>query len=144
MTKRYDQQLARIKQVFDAEEVPRVTDSTLHIYFDYLKEDLRCPCILTEIESMGYFKWEERFLFGYGSKQEYEQLRRQKGSSREKYELKTFDPVVEDEWDILVKGQRIPHRKRFTIPLSGLQAVDETSPNYRLPNDYTVWSVNWH
>jgi hypothetical protein len=144
MAQSLDLQFDRIKRVFRTNEIPRVTDETLHIYFEHLKENLECPCVLTGIESMGYFSWEERFSFGYGSEKEHERLRREKGSFRDQYKLKTFDAVVDGEWDILVKVERIPHRKRFTIPLSELEVVDKTSRNYQLLHDYTVWFVNWH
>ena len=136
-------QMERISQVFGTDEIPRMEGKTLHIYFEYLKERLDCPCLLTGIESIRFFGWEERFEFGYGSQAEYERLRRQEGSYKDKYELKEFDATVDEEWDILVKVQRIPYRKRFEIPLSQLQAVDKSSGNYQLLNDYTVWYVNW-
>jgi len=59
-----DPQFERIKAVFNTQEILRVTGETLHRYFEYLKENLTCPCILTGIESMGYFSWEERYSFG--------------------------------------------------------------------------------
>lgn len=139
-----DEQLERIKAIFNAAEVPSVTNSTLRQYFEYLKANLASPCMLTGIESLGYFSWEERFSFGYGRKSEYERLRREKGSYHEQYELRTLeDATVDEDWDILVKVERIPHRKRFTIPLSELQAVDKNSNNYQLLEDYSVWYVNW-
>ena len=143
MTEGENPQFERIKQVFGTDEIPRVAGKTLHIYFEYLKERLDCPCMLTGIESIRFFGWEERFEFGYGSKAEYDRLRRQEGSYKDKYELKEFDATVDEEWDILVKVQRIPYRKRFEIPLSQLQAVDKSSRNYQLLKDYTVWYVNW-
>ena len=139
-----DEQFERIKAAFNTAEIPTVTSPTLHRYFEYLKANLTCPCILTGIESMGYFSWEERFEFGYGSKGEYQRLKRERGSYRDQYELHTLeDATVDQDWDILVKVERIPHRKRFTIPLSELQAIDEESDTYQLLNDYTVWYVNW-
>jgi len=91
---------------------------------------------------MGFFRWEERFSFGYGSQDEYEQLKKKKGSFRDTYELTEFDAIA-DDWDILVNVYRIPRRKKFTIPLSELQVGDRASKNYQLLNDYTVWRVNW-
>ena len=138
-------QFERIKAVFNTREIPDVTGETLHTYFEYLKENLICPCMLTGIESMGYFVWEERYSFGYGSKEEYERQRQKNGSFTDKYELGTLDDAtVDKEWDILVNVQRIPYRKRFTIPLSELQAIDKASRNYQLLHDYSVWFVNWH
>ena len=139
-----DEQFERIEAVFNTSEIPAVAGPTLHQYFEYLKANLTCPCMLTGIESIGYFGWEERFEFGYGSKGEYQRLRRERGSYHDQYELRTLeDATVDEDWDILVKVERIPHRKRFTIPLSELEAVDEDSDNYQLLNDYTVWYVNW-
>jgi hypothetical protein len=42
-----------------------------------------------------------------------------------------------------VEARRTSDGEWFTIPLSELEAVDETSENYILLNDYTVWIVNW-
>ncbi len=74
-----DPQFERIKAAFNAQEIPRVTGETLRTYFEYLKENLTCPCTLTGIESIKYFGWEARYSFGYGSKKERERLRREKG-----------------------------------------------------------------
>ncbi len=79
-------QMERISQVFGTDEIPRVEGKTLHIYFEYLKERLACPCMLTGIESIRFFGWEERFEFGYGSQTEYKRLRREEGSYKDKYD----------------------------------------------------------
>lgn len=142
MTKSRNAQFDRIKEVFGTDEIPSVTASTIKIYFKYLKKNLDCPCLLTGIESIGFFGWEERFEFGYGSQDDYEQMRKEEGSHHDFYKLKEFDAVA-DEWDIQVNVQRVPHHKKFTIPLSELEATDTASPNYQLLNDYTVWRVNW-
>lgn len=141
---RFDEQLARIQQIFGADEVPKVTETSVCFYGEYLKINLACPCLLTGIESLGYFKWEERFAFGYGTKAEYARLRSQNGSYKDTYELLTFNARFDEDWDeLVVTVQRIPHRKQFTIPLSELQAVDKASRNYQLLHDYSVWFVNW-
>lgn len=139
-----DEQFERIKVIFNASKIPAVIGPTLRQYFEHIKANLTCPCRLTGIESMGYFSWEGRFGFGYGSKSEYQRLRRERGSYKEQYELRTLeDATVDESWNILVKVERIPHRKRFTIPLSELEAVDKDSDSYQLLHDYTVWYVNW-
>ena len=93
---------------------------------------------------MGYFSWEERFDLGFGSKKEYKILRSERGSYKDNYELKNFDDaLIENKYDILVKVQRIPQMKKFSIPLSELQAVIKSSHNYQLLNDFTVWIVNY-
>ena len=59
------QQEKRIAAIFGKEEVPKVTDETLAIYFEYLKQHLEFPCDLTGIEGRGYFAWEERYSPDY-------------------------------------------------------------------------------
>jgi hypothetical protein len=44
------QQEERIAVIFGNQEIPKVTDETLAIYFDYLKQHLEFPCRLTGIE----------------------------------------------------------------------------------------------
>lgn len=139
-----DEQFERIKSVFGLSEIPDVTDKTIDKYLSFLKENLVCPCTLTGIESMGYFGWEERFEFGYGTEHEYNRLRKERGSYHDEYQLKTIsNAVVEEDWDIIVQVHRLADKKQHKIPLSELQAVDEDSDNYWLLNDYTVWYVNW-
>lgn len=142
----YDEQSERIQSVFNLEEIPEVSEKYLEHYLKWLKGKLTLPCLLTGIESMGYFSWEERYDFGYGNKKEYERLKKQRGSYKDSYELKTLDNAKiggDWDWDILASVVRVSDQKQFTIPLSELQAVDESSENYQLLNDYTVWYVNW-
>jgi hypothetical protein len=142
MAKPVNIQFERIKKAFSTDEIPSVSASTIKTYFKYLENNLTCPCLLTGIESIGFFRWEERFSFGYGSQDEYEQLKKKQGSFHDIYELTEFEAVA-DNWDIWVNVYRIPRRKRFTIPLSELQAADKASQDYQLLNDYTVWRINW-
>jgi hypothetical protein len=138
-----DPQSTRILQILGAQEMPRVNAITLSTYLNYLKAHLQLPCLVRGIESIGYFGWEERFQFGYGSKVEYEKLRREYGSLKDEFDLKALEGEIEPGWDMLVKVRRTGDGKRFTIPLSELKAVDENSDNAVLLNDYTVWIVNW-
>ena len=57
------QQEKRIAAIFGKPEIPKVTEETLAIYFDHLKQHLELPCRLTGIEDMGCFAWEERYRF---------------------------------------------------------------------------------
>lgn len=140
----FDEQCSRIQSVFDLDEIPKVTKENIEYYFEWLKLKLKLPCILTGIESMGYFGWEEKYDFGYGTEKEFEETRKKRGSYQESYELKDLDKAKgEGYWDILAPVVRVSDKKRFTIPLSELQAEDESSENYQILNDYTVWYVNW-
>jgi hypothetical protein len=133
----------RILQVFKSDKIPEVSNETLEIYCKYIRKNLTLPCSLTGIESMGYFSWEERYLFGYGDKKEYENIRKREGSYKDNYELRKFISEVIDDWDILVKVIRKNDKKKFEIPLSELEVIDKKSPDYQLLNDYTIWRVNW-
>ncbi len=139
-----DPQFARILRILGTEEeIPHVNAVTLSTYLNYLKAHLQLPCLVRGIESIGYFGWEERFEFGYGSKAEYERLRQEFGSLKDEFELEAFEGKIEPGWDMLIKVRRTSDGKHFTIPLSELEAVDENSDNAVLLNDYTVWVVNW-
>jgi hypothetical protein len=49
----------RLADIFGTQTVPKVTEETLAIYLDYLKQHLEVPCQLTGIESRGCFAWSE-------------------------------------------------------------------------------------
>ncbi|WP_017712378.1 calcium-binding protein [Prochlorothrix hollandica] len=140
----YDTGTARIKSVFKLAEIPRVSEESLEHYLRWLKPKLICPCILTGIESMGYFSWEERYEFGYGNPKDYEKSKEKWGSYQEEYKLHSLgNAKVEHGRDISVPVARVSDKKQFVIPLSELEAVDKKSKNYRLLHDYSVWHVNW-
>lgn len=140
----YDEQCYRIQSIFGLEEIPEVTEENLEHYFNWLKLKLTYPCVLTGIESMGYFSWEEKYQLGYGTPEDYEETRKERGSFKESYELEKLDKAkVKGEWDIVVPVVRVSDKKRFKIPLSELQAEDESSENHQLLDDYTIWYVNW-
>ncbi len=145
----YQVQEARIMQVFsvnDEKEIPSVDETTLQIYARHLKAHIQLPCLLAGIESIGYFGWEERFQFGYGSKAEHDRRRKEFGSLDDQFLLEEFNPKLKtDGWslDIVVTVKRSDDGKRFEIPLSELEAVEEDSDNAVLLNDFTVWKVNW-
>jgi hypothetical protein len=69
----FDEQERRIARILGEGEVPEVNNKTLRTYLAYLKKNLEFPCYLTGIED---FSWEERYVFGYGSKAQYEELKK--------------------------------------------------------------------
>jgi hypothetical protein len=137
------QQEERIAAIFGKEEVPKVTDETIAIYFDYLKQHLELPCRLTGIEDMGCFAWEERYRFLPERAEEYEERRKEESSYKDTYELLNFENEHDSYAGLIVKVKRVPGRKRFVLPLVDLKASDPQSPNYQLLHDYTVWVKNW-
>lgn len=137
-----DEQEKRIAYILSDGEVNEdklwKTSKTVKKYLKYLKENLDYPCIMTGIED---FPWEERYVFGYGSKKEYEKLKKDNPSYKDIFELITFEDDAEEQ--IFVKVKRQSDNKRFVIELDCLKATDDNSKNYQTLDDYSVWYVNY-
>ncbi len=152
-----DEQDDRILKVLKvrSENEAGVNRVNLEKYFEYLKNNIEMPCILTGIESAGCFSWEEYYTFGPGKRKKYEKLKRKYPSYTDKYELVSFDGFDEDEGIFVqviticdkVKVNlhfiTISGRKKYTFPLADLEAVDENSNNSQILDDYSVWFVNY-
>ncbi|WP_295606654.1 hypothetical protein [uncultured Lamprocystis sp.] len=134
-----DDQERRIAGVLGSDEVPEVNDKTLIAYLAYLRNNLSFPCFLTGIED---FDWEERYVFGHGSKAEYERLKKSQPSYTDIFELLGFDEEIDQGYGILANAKRVKDKKSFTLPLADLKDRDEHSANYQLLDDYSVWFVN--
>jgi hypothetical protein len=135
----YDEQDRRIAGVLGSDEVPEVNDQTLIAYLAYLRNSLSFPCLLTGIED---FEWEERYVFGHGSKSEYERLKESQPSHTDIFEPLGFDEEIDQGYGILANVKREKDKKTFTLPLADLKDRDEHSANYQLVDDYSVWFVN--
>ena len=140
-----DEQIQRILSIIgiDSEEDADVTTVTLTRFFSYLKENIKMPCKLTGIEDLGCFSWEEYYTFGPGSKREYNKLKRKYPSYTDAYELISFENDTDEESGILVNVRRISDKKKFTLPLADLEAVDKKSKDGLILDDYAVWFVNY-
>lgn len=133
-----DAQDERIRLIFGG-KIPRVTEESLSLYLTYLKEHLELPCELTGIEDFG---WEEQYVLGPGDWKEYEGLKKTMPSYSDKYHLISLVDEVDDWMGILVHVKRVSDKKKFTLPLSDMEATEEGSKNYQLLDDYSVWFVN--
>ncbi len=120
-------------------DIPDVDEETLLTYREYLRKHLQLPCQLTGIEG---FSWEERFVFGYGSQAEYEQLKKKNASYTDTFDLLTIHWKPDSFYGLMVEVKRVSDKKKFLLPLADLNAVDEASPNYQLLDDYSGWFVN--
>ncbi|MCB0045522.1 MAG: hypothetical protein H6642_11320 [Caldilineaceae bacterium] len=89
------------------------------------------------------FPWEERYVFGYGSKTEYEKLKKTQPSYTDTFEFLGFDDEVDRGYGILVKVRRVADKRKFTVSLDDLEATDEQSTNCQLLDDFSVWFVNY-
>jgi hypothetical protein len=135
----YEKQDRRIVGILGTKKLD-VTRKTLSTYLKYLKNHVEIPCQLTGIED---FEWEEAYVFGFGSKREYEELRKTKPSYTDKFNLIDFINDIDDEYDgIFVNVQRLSDKKKFVLPLADLKSTDKKSKNYQLLDDYSVWFVN--
>ncbi len=122
-------------------EVREVTLETLTIYWHYLQDNLELPCLLTGIED---FSWEEYYVIGNGSQKEHERLRKTKPSYLDTYELSEWETSVQEDPSLVVYVKRTSDGKKFFLLLDELKAVDESSKNYQLLDDYAVWRANWY
>lgn len=116
-----------------------VTLEKLETYQSYLLENLDFSTVITGIED---FSWEERYVFGYGDKDEYKRLKKTRPSYRDLYKIMKFEEF--DEFvGLIVKVKRLSDRKIFELPLADLKANDKKSEAYQFLDDYSVWFVNW-
>lgn len=109
------------------EDLPDVSWEMLEKYYQYLSQKLPGDLLLTGQESLGYFAWEEKFEWGYGSKKEYNQLKKQQASYHDKFKLvalQNIDPV----YGIVAAVLRITDNKKFDIPLADLEVGCPKTP----------------
>jgi len=137
-----EQQDQRLADIFGTQTVPKVTEETLALYLDYLKQHLEVPCQLTGIESRGCFSWEESYIFGRRRPKEYAQRKKQQPSYTDTYALLGFEEAYDAYAGLAVKVKRVSDSKRFVLPLANLKAIEKLSNNDQLLDDYAVWFVN--
>jgi hypothetical protein len=136
---KFEKQEERIIAILRTKKLD-VTRKTLSTYLEHLKKRIELPCLLTGIED---FEWEECYVFGFGSKKEYEELKKTQPSYKDKYNLIKFVDDIDDYYDgIFVNVQRISDKKKFVLPLADLKSTDRKSKNFQLLDDYSVWFVN--
>jgi len=143
-----DDQFNRINKILDADDVEdeksaAVNYENLQKYLEYLKKEIVFPIIVTGIEDLGCFGWEEYYNLGPGSKEEYEKLKNKNPSFRDEYELLNFNEDFDEEEGLYVNVQRISDKKKFTLPLADLKTVEKNSKNAQLLDDHAVWYTNF-
>ena len=126
----------------DEFEPPEASLDMIERYHDFLIPKLPVGLRLTGREDMGYFGWEERFIWGAGNPDDYERLKRERGSYKDKFLFLKLDEY-DEEVGILVKVRRINDKKLFTIPLADLDTCTEKCKEHRLIDDYATWIVNF-
>ncbi len=136
--KELEAQENRIQTIIGSEDL-EVTEDTLKTYLNYLHQKIHHPCYLTGIDE---FEWEEYYIFGSGTKKEYEKLKKNRPSYTDIFKLLILKAGNIDE-GIMIEVERESDQKKFTIPLAPLEVTDENSANYELIDDYSVWFFNY-
>jgi hypothetical protein len=142
--KKKDAQDERIKVIL-GEDAHRDFDEAVGVFYEYLKSHLSLPCQVTGIED---FNWEEPYVFGARSKEEYDKLRKTRPSFQDRYTLLEILRHGFSEWmlfsdeDLVAHVRRLSDGKEFWLGLAELRATDRKSPNRQLLDDYSVWLVN--
>ncbi|MDR0231675.1 MAG: hypothetical protein LBI82_06095 [Dysgonamonadaceae bacterium] len=135
----FDEEAKRIMAVLNTDDIYDTGDESYLKYREYLKANIKKPCILTGSEDFG---WEEPYLFGGWDEEEYEQLKLTRASYSDQFELiKIIDYM--DDMGIFAKVKRLSDNKKFELPLWDLKVVDEKSPNYLLISDFASWMTNY-
>jgi hypothetical protein len=143
-----DDQYNRIYKILGVEDVENennaaVNYKNLEKYLAYLNNEVTFPIIVTGIEDLGCFGWEEYYNWGPGSKKEYEKLMKKYPSFRDEYELLSFDEDFDEDEGLYVNVQRISDKKKFSLTLADLEAVEKNSKNAQLLDDHAVWHTNF-
>jgi hypothetical protein len=98
-----DERIAKILGIENLEDIEDegidVTEETISKYLKYLKENIEYPCQLTGSQD---FDWEEYYIFGPGSKKEYEKLKKTRPSYKDKFNLLSFEDAPDSDEGILV------------------------------------------
>jgi hypothetical protein len=121
------------------------SDEAIRRWYNHLLSRLKLPCEVTGIED---FQWEEFYVLGPGNKAEYQNLRRNRPSYRDLFEITAIDIDSDSEWsmfadDLKAHVRRKSDEKKFILGLSELEATKKNSYDYQLLHDYAVWHVNF-
>ena len=120
-------------------------DEAVGTFYEYLETHLSLPCEVTGIED---FDWEEFYVFGPGSQEEYDQLRKTQPSFQDRYTLLEITRDGGSKWmlfpgeDLVAHVRRLSDGKEFWLGLAELKVTDRKSQNHQLLDDYSVWLIN--
>jgi hypothetical protein len=143
-----DDQYDRIYEILDVEDAEDENSAVVNFenlgkYLTYLKNEITFPIMVTGIEDLGCFGWEEYYNWGPGSQKEYEKLKKKYPSFSDEYELLSFDEEFNEDEGLYVNVRRISDKKKFSLTLADLEAVEKNSKNAQLLEDYAVWHTNF-
>jgi len=139
-----DAQWKRIEAIVGSGETATLKDQ-LTAFYEHLLRSLELPCVVTGIED---FHWEEGYVIGGASREEYERLKKNRPSYQDHYDLLGIEQGVFSEWmlfhgeDIGAHVKRKTDGKEFWLGLAELKAVGRKSREAQLLHDYSVFFVN--
>lgn len=129
----------RVAKIFELDEPPEMNMKTLGKYKNFLENRLILPVRVTGIED---FDWEEFYVLGPGDKDEYRELKKNRPSYTDIFEIIGFSDYVDDMRGIFVDVRRIADKKKFVLPLADVEGVEKKSESTSIMDDYAVWQVN--
>jgi hypothetical protein len=139
-----DAQFRRIDSIL-GESAGQSFEDGVAVFYEHLCRTLELPCEVTGTED---FRWEEPFVVGGWDRKEYERLKKDRPSYRDRYDLLRIESGPVSEWmlfgpeDIAAFVRRKSDGKEFCLGLAELKAVNRKSPNAQLLHDFAVFFVN--
>jgi hypothetical protein len=135
----------RIKAIVGDGGSASTFEDQVKTFYEHLLKSLELPCQVTGTED---FQWEERYVFGAASVEEYRRLRKDRPSYQDKYDLLAIKTGVVSEWmmfygeDIGAHVKRKSDGKEFWLGLSELKGIASKSKNKQLIHDFAVFFIN--
>jgi hypothetical protein len=139
-----DAQWKRIKAIVGEDE-KMTLDVAIETFYRYLLRSLELPCEVTGMED---FHWEEGYVLWGANPKEYERLKKDRPSFRDRFDLLAIQNGVISEWmmfagdDIGAHVKRKSDGKEFWLGLAELKCVGKKSKNTQLIGDFGVFLVN--
>jgi hypothetical protein len=129
-----DMRAERIKGVL-GKDCSRNSENTLR-FLKFLQRNIKVSFVLTGIEE---FEWERAYLReGWGGK-DYEEMKAQKPSFTDQFELQSLMAPDSGGDDIVACVKRVSDKKDFKIRLSLLEGIDFNDESFQFIDDYVAW-----
>lgn len=127
-----------LRELLETENI-QVNKTNLKKYFNYLKKNLKMPCLVTGIDVQD----EEDSPEVDRSKKKGNVSVTMLGED-DVYNIVEFNNHLHDLYGILVEVEparvkRGKNKQRLTVPLAQLEVFDPVSPNYELLDNYSIW-----
>lgn len=120
----------------------QVNKTNLKKYFNYLKKNLKIPCLVTGIDVLDEEDYPEVDSSTKKGNVSVSML-----AEDDIYNIVEFNNHLHDLYGILVEVEsarvtrlrRRKNKQRLTVPLAQLEVLDPDSPNYELLDNYSIW-----